>query len=356
VKLLTLPKYGSLAAGTRYRFEQYFPALQREGWTISSNPLLDDGYLQRRFETGHASLVAAALGATKRWSALRKRDEHDAIWMAYEALPYAPAFVEKVLLGGGPSLVLDVDDAVFHIYDENRSRLVRALLGDKLKKLAEVAAAVFAGSPYLVDYFSAAGARVFHVPTVVDIERYLPATPPRRSHRIVVGWMGSPSTAAFLRAMQGPLARFQREIDAEVRLIGAHGVTLRGVRAEMIAWSEAREITDLQGFDIGIMPLDDIPFTRGKCGFKLVQCMATGIPVVASPVGVNTQLVEESGAGFLARTSDEWVEALLVLARSPELRAQQGAAGRRYVIERYSLQAFEPVVSRLLAEVTTSRK
>jgi glycosyltransferase involved in cell wall biosynthesis len=131
-------------------------------------------------------------------------------------------------------------------------------------------------------------------------------------------------------------------------LIGSGNVIFPDVRVEILPWSEETEVALLQTCDVGIMPLPDEPWTRGKCGFKMIQYMACGLPVVASPVGVNKEIVEHGVNGFLAVTNDEWLTALSTLRDNPELRRKMGAAGRRKVEEKYCLQVTAPQYVKLL--------
>lgn len=167
-----------------------------------------------------------------------------------------------------------------------------------------------------------------------------------------VGWIGSPTTARYLDLLAEPLARLMAEGLIRPVLIGAGVDALPGLDAERIPWAEAEEVAALNGLDVGVMPLVDSLWERGKCGYKLIQYMACGKPVVASPVGVNRVIVEPEGTpaanGFLAGTSIEWEAALRALAIDPELRRRLGQAGRSKVERAYSLQAVAPQLVGLL--------
>jgi glycosyltransferase involved in cell wall biosynthesis len=330
---------------------QYLPGLEKEGISVELSSLFDDGYLEARFRHRRLPVFRAAGGGLRRLTTLARAGRFDVGWWAYELYPFMPSQLEGALWPSRIPYVLDLDDATFHLYDGSSHSLIRRLLGHKLMDLGRRAQAVLAGSEYLVDYFSRAGARVHHVPTVVDTSHYVPGPArERRGRDVVVGWMGSPVTAPYLDAVAEPLRRFQQETRAKVRLIGAGRSAPSGVDAEARDWSEPKVVAELQDMDIGIMPLPDEPFARGKCAFKLVQYMACGVPVIASPVGANTALVEQSGGGLLARGSEEWFEALLELHRSPEARHRAGADGRAYVSAHYSMEAMLPRVTRVLVD------
>jgi glycosyltransferase involved in cell wall biosynthesis len=215
------------------------------------------------------------------------------------------------------------------------------------------ASAVIAGNEYLARYAREANSNVTLIPTVVDVARYLPCTR-KRGHdgRLVVGWIGSPSSAGYLLERIEALRRFCRNASARLVLVGSGPIELPGVPVEVRSWREDAEVAEIQRFDIGIMPIPDTPWARGKCGFKLIQYMACGVPVVASPVGANVRIVDDGQNGFLAGTDDQWVAALSTLAASSLRRQQFGMAGREKVVRRYSLDVAAPLLAGVLAERT----
>jgi glycosyltransferase involved in cell wall biosynthesis len=249
--------------------------------------------------------------------------------------------------------VVDYDDAVFHNYDQSRSALIRAVFGHKIDRVMEQSALVLAGNSYLADRARAAGAsRVEIIPSVVDLIRYPSGlTTPHRG--LVVGWIGSPGSQHLLEPIAPVLEKALDSADDRFVTIGANFAAPLFGNHEMIPWSEEREANELSRFDIGIMPVADRPFERGKCGFKLIQYMASGVAVIASPVGVNPEIVAQGANGFLADSNERWLEALLTLKRSPELRASMGRAGRTLVEERYSVAATAPRLLSLLRQTAS---
>jgi len=184
---------------------------------------------------------------------------------------------------------------------------------------------------------------------VINLESY-PLVEVPVNDIFTIGWIGSPSTAKHLLDAEIALKQVCKNRGGKVVLIGAGENPFSGLMATMRDWNEATQSMEIGNFDVGIMPLPDNPWERGKCGFKLIQCMACGKPVVASPVGVNREIVVEGVNGFLASTSKEWVDALLRLRADPELRRAMGEKGRRMVEEKYCLQVTAPRLHRLLLE------
>ena len=249
----------------------------------------------------------------------------------------------------------DFDDAVFHVYDQHRSSLVRGLFGGKIPAVIAGASHVLAGSEYLAAFARKHNASVEMLPTVVDTERYRVRDPARAGAPLTVGWIGSPSTATYLREAILPLRSFFDGGNATLALVGSGPVELPGIPLEIRDWSLDREVDDLRAFDVGIMPLPDTPWARGKCGFKLIQYMACGVPVIASPVGANREIVEHGVNGYLAETPQEWLQALHALAQDPGLGRAMGEAGRRKVEREYSLDYAAPRLARALTSAAARR-
>ncbi|WP_233348394.1 glycosyltransferase family 4 protein [Luteimonas sp. MC1572] len=321
---------------------QYVPALRDAGIEVEVSPLLGDSYVEALYG-GSVAVGSVARAYASRVRRTRTLANFDVVWLEKEAWPWLPHCVELPLLGRKTRLAVDYDDAVFHRYDMHRLPPVRALLRSKIDAIMRRAQLVTAGNAYLGDRARAAGcARVEQVPTVIDLERYLPSSPRPTTGPVVVGWIGSPSTAGYLQAVSAALLPLQEEGLVRCVAIGARPDQVVGTPFEARAWREDTEVAELHDIDIGIMPLADGPWERGKCGYKLIQYMACGLPVVASPVGVNLDIVQAGENGELAGTTAEWEQVLRRLVADPALRQAMGANGRRCVEGVYSVQAQAP--------------
>lgn len=355
-RILALPRYGRLGASSRLRTLQYLPALRDAGLQVDLAPLLEDSYV-----TGLYSGSISTLGVTRAYlrhlQCLIFRRHYDVLWVEKELFPWLPAAIELALIPSRTALVVDYDDAVFHRYDEHRSGTVRKALGHKIDAVMRRANLVTAGNDYLAQRALDAGCkRVEWLPTVIDLKRYPAQTATvRKAGPVVVGWIGSPSTAPYLQMVVPALVELARTHDIRCVAIGARPDQLTGTPFEAWEWTEATEVSLLQQLDIGIMPLPDAPWERGKCGYKLIQYMACSVPVVASLVGVNRDIVRVGENGFLATTMGEWMDALATLVTDPELRARLGAAGRRQVEDIYCLQAQAPRLVAMLESAAAGR-
>lgn len=355
LRVLALTRYGAWGASSRVRFMQYLPTLRAAGLDVQTSALFDDAALRSRYAQGRYATSDLLRSFGNRVAALRGRNRFDLLWIEKECLPWMPLSLERALLQGVP-YVLDYDDAIFHNYDHHRLALVRGLLGRRLDGLMARASLVIGGNRYLVARAREAGApNVALVPTTVDLAQY-PLAPAEdavgRSDANTVVWIGSPTTVHYLEALVEPLRQLATRCSFTLRVIGATA-NLPGVKVEHVSWSAASEARSIAECAIGIMPLFDSPWERGKCGYKLVQYMACGLPVVASPVGVNAEIVEEGVNGYLADEAAQWVDALESLLRQPQLRASLGATGRRRVETTYSVQVTGPQIATLLRRAAT---
>lgn len=358
MRVLALPKYGRLGASSRLRILQYTPWLCEGGLEVTVQSLLDDEHLQRRYDSGHYGPTAMLLAYAQRIKALLDRRTFDLVWIEKEALQWWPLWAELALLRGVP-FALDYDDAVFHHYDMHRFGLVRWLYGRRLDGMMAKARLVVAGNRYLAQRARDAGAGwVEIVPTVIDLERY-PQTrskPPDQDGLPRLVWIGSPSTVHYLQLIAEPLQALAARRPFVLRVIGGGAIDLPGVQVEVIPWSEATEVASIQAADVGVMPLDDTPWERGKCGYKLIQYMACGLPVVGSAVGANNDIVVPGTTGFLAKTSEDWLAGLETLLADAALREHMGRAGRARVEESYCLQKAGPRMADLLKKAANGNQ
>jgi len=356
VKVLALTKYGTMAASTRQRFLLYRRDLAEAGIELEISPLLDNDYLAPLMRGESPSAPSVVRGYLRRVRRLLDTGSFDLIWVHCEFFPYLPAAAELLAqrLGGRP-IMYDFDDAIFHMYDDNASAGVRQLLSGKLEPLLRRAAACCCGNAYLRDYAAQFCANSIILPTVVDTAAYRPLVTRPDPEPLVIGWIGSPSTWPNVRPLLPLLSSMCAEGNVRVRAIGAGKAaqTDQFPGLDLVEWGEATEIAEVQRMDIGIMPLIDRPFERGKSGYKLIQYMACGLPVVASPVGVNREIVVDGENGFLATDESEWRDALTRLISDPELGSRLGNAGRRIAEANYSLASQAPRLIELIKAAGT---
>jgi glycosyltransferase involved in cell wall biosynthesis len=358
MKILLLSKYSRKGASTRLRLLQYLPYLEAKGFEVTVSSLFDDQYLDQLYRHGKRAPLHMTMFYLRRMFVLLSAFRYDLIWVEKEIFPYMPALAERVLCWLGRRYVVDYDDAIFHNYDLSGNPVLRKVLGRKIDVIMRYASCVVVGNDYLASRAKAAGAVCVElVPTVVDARRYnskessLAASP-------VIGWIGSPSTQRYVADIAQMLTSLCQKHDARLLLIGASAdiaSEFPGLNVEVEPWSEVSEAELIARMDIGIMPLPDGPWEKGKCGYKLIQYMACGIPVIASPVGVNVDIVGMSRCGLLADNVAEWEATLVQLLESSALRHQLGRAGQQAVEGKYSLQVQAPILAGIFTQSMTVR-
>ncbi|MBU0742291.1 glycosyltransferase family 4 protein [bacterium] len=351
MKVLFLTRYGPRGASSRYRTYQYLPKLREAGIDGDVLPLLDDSYLRRRYKGASGNVFEVAAAYIKRALKVGDAGGYDLVWAEKELFPWLPAPLELASWPRGVPVVLDYDDAMHHRYGRHGQAIVRGMLGGKIPKLIACSAAVVVGNAYLAEYARSNGAnRVEVIPTVVDVAGYRKKQS-YATESLKMCWIGSPVTSKYLAMIAGPLRRFAEKHSCELVLIGGGDLDLKGVPVKHVDWAPDTEAEAIRNCDVGLMPLPDDPWERGKCGLKLIQYMAAGLPIIASPIGINNDIVEDGVNGFLASGDEQWIACIEELNASESLRSGFGEQGRRKVEKYYDLSVTASVLSRVLLEV-----
>lgn len=353
MKVLLLSRYDGLGASSRLRFFQYLPFLFEQGIMVDSHPLFSHEYLQSYYRTGHKSYTEVIQAYLKRLHTCTLLNNYDLIWLEKELFPWGPAIFEQLIHLRKVPYIVDYDDAIHHNYDQHSAWPVRLVLRNKLNELVSRASAITVGNDYLARWACGQGAsHVEIVPTVVDLNRYAKRSFYGNNTEFRIGWIGSPATAKYIWLVRDTFIRLAQTTPIRLVVVGANLHEDFGVPMECHEWKEETEVSILSTLDAGIMPLPDSPWERGKCGYKLIQYMASGLPIIASPVGVNKEIVEHGVNGFLAANLDEWGDALRTLQSDPMLRESFGCAGRKKVENKYCIQETAPRVAELLINIS----
>jgi glycosyltransferase involved in cell wall biosynthesis len=351
MRILFLTRYTRQGASSRIRAWQYLPFLAQNGIQADVAPLFPSAYLAQLYQHQRRPWALVATSYWRRiWRLLVSRRRYDLLWIQYELFPNMPTAIEKWLLNNGPPVVIDYDDAMLLNYQSGHP-LKQRWLGDKIADLMKSARLIIGGNDFLCDYARQAGASwVEYLPSVVDKAHY-PQFPKPANPVFTIGWIGSPSTSQYLSLIQPALAEICKNGQARVVLVGAPAdLHLPNVPITHLPWSEETEAQHISQFDVGIMPLADSDWERGKCGYKLIQYMAESLPVIASNVGANPRIVTHGITGFLASTTTEWVAALQQLRAFPEARLQMGTAGYEKYLQEFELGVTGPKLVSLLQQ------
>ena len=352
--LALMPGLYDTSPGQRYRLEQWEPLLRERGVEITYEPFEDEELHSVVYQRGRMGkklqLVARGLG--RRLSTISKARKYDLVYILREAALLGPAFFERLIYQQRVPFVFDFDDAIFVSYRSPSNGYLSYLkFASKTRTICRLASHVMVGNPYLAEYARQVNDNVTVVPTTIDTDKYLVHPPKTTDGPIVIGWTGSYSTVQHLDTLRGALQKLAETEKFRLRVIGTPSYECAPVETEAMQWRAVTELEDLGAIDIGVMPLPDDNWSKGKCGLKALQFMALGIPTVCSPVGVNTDIIQDNENGFLAMSEAEWIDKLTRLLRSAELRRRLGDAGRATVEQKYSAVIQAPRVYEIFKSV-----
>lgn len=331
------------APNQRFRFEQFIPFLEANGFACELSYLIDEATDRKLYGKGNyfSKLAFVWNSYRKRKQDLKRIEDYDIVFVAREALMIGSTFFERAVARSSSKMVYDIDDAVWlSNVSPNNARFEWVKGRQKAHRIFPLADRVFAGNSFLADEARKFNSNVDLVPTTIDTDHHK-KLPVERDERICIGWTGSITTVRHFELAVPALQRVKERYGEKVRfkLIGDPSYRNEGLELQGLPWRKESEVKDLSDIDIGIMPLPDTEWAKGKCGLKALQFMALEIPTVVSPVGVNTEIVEDGVNGAVAGDEDEWVDKLSRLIEASDLRRELGRQARKRVVERYSVEA-----------------
>jgi glycosyltransferase involved in cell wall biosynthesis len=353
--LAVVPNVYDTSPGQRFRIEQWEPHLREMGVEITYIPFEDEdlrGVVNQPGQYGKKFTLGMRAFARRRRELPMMKD-FDLVYVFREAALFGPAFFERSIVRAGKPMIFDFDDAVFLRSAASVNGYLNYLkLPGKVKSICRLSAHVMAGNSFLADYARQVNKNVTVVPTTIDTDKYLPYNLDKPTPDVpVILWSGSRPTVENLNTLRDTLQKLAREEKYKLRIMGTPAYDLPGVEVEATPWRSETEIQELRAGDIGIMPLPDDLWSRGKCGLKALQYMALGIPTVCSAVGANMDIIQDGENGFLAANEEEWLKKLTALLHSTEMRARMGKAGRETVEEKYSARVQAPRVYEIFSSV-----
>src|SRR6266540_746309 len=323
----------------RFRIEQWKAALEDQGIRVRLAPFADGRLISLLHQPGHAAqkIAGTIAGFVRQAGAVARAGRVDVIVIHRTACLAGPALLERVLSLWRRPVLFDFDDAIY-LRDTSGANSVFDWLKfpGKTVTLCRLSSLVVAGSEYLAAYARRHNSRVVVVPTSIDTDLYVPVEREHWSGPVTIGWTGSATSLVYLERFAPVLRKLLRRRDVEIHVQSNRRPVLSGVPVVWQPWAPQTEVQEICRYDIGIKPMPDTPWSRGKCPMKELQYMALGIPAVCSAVGASVEVIQDGENGFLAASDEQWLEHLIRLTDDPALRQQIGLAGRRTVEERYS--------------------
>jgi glycosyltransferase involved in cell wall biosynthesis len=338
----------------RFRFEQYLSYLKDNGFDYDFSWLISAKDDRKFYSPGNifTKFFILLKSYFKRWKDVWRSKDYDIIFVQREAFMTGSTFFERRFKRSGAKLVFDFDDAIWNLdVSEGNKRFGWLKNPGKTAELIAISDLVIAGNQYLADYARRHSNKIVIVPTTIDMKEYQrPAQKAETSDDIVcIGWSGSITTIKHFEFAL-PFLRILKKKYGDrlhIKVIGDGSYVNEELNVQGLPWKKETEIAELCAFDIGIMPLPDDEWAKGKCGLKGLQYMALGIPTIMSPVGVNTFIIEDGKNGMLASETDEWVEKLTTLIESAQLRKDMGRNAEQSVRDGYSVDHWKGEYLRL---------
>lgn len=331
------------APSQRFRFEQYIPYLEENGFKVEIHPFLNVTTWKNLYSSGNfGKKTFGILGSfLRRFKLLFQLRHADHIFIHREAAQVGPPIIEwiiaKVLRR---KYIYDFDDAIWlPNYSETNARFHRLKSYWKVNFCMKWASEITAGNEYLASYARQFNSNVQIIPTTIDTENHHNLISNHTSEKLVIGWTGTHTTMRYLDELIPVLEELEKNYTFTFLVISNEEPTYSLKSLQFIKWSKETEIEDLSKMNIGVMPLQHDIWSEGKCGFKGLQYMALEIATILSPVGVNTSIVQDGINGFLAGSRQEWKEKLILLLENNDLRIRLAKAGKQTIEERYSVNA-----------------
>jgi glycosyltransferase involved in cell wall biosynthesis len=342
------------APSQRYRFEQWRPFLQAEGIDMHLFPSADQGLMRVLYEPGQLAAKATALAKAFCSSLVRLKSvrRYDVVLVHRAICIAGPALLERILSFFRRPVVFDFDDSIYRLHTSAANRWFGWLkFPGKTAAICRLSSHITVGNAYLAHYARRHNPNVTIVPSSVDTDRYRPTMRTGQRERPVVGWTGSSTSQTHLEMFAPVLRELASRRHVEIRVLSDREPRLPHVPFSWHRWSPQTEAGEVGQMDIGIMPMPDDDWARGKCAFKALQYMAMGIPAVCSPVGANTEVVQHGVNGMLAASPEEWLIALETLIDDKDLRKRLGAAGRLTVEHKYSMRKSSALLAGVIRKV-----
>ncbi|MGI9069495.1 MAG: glycosyltransferase family 4 protein [Pyrinomonadaceae bacterium] len=340
--LTLIPNRYGFPPGQRSSIEVWENVLKPVGIHLHYAPFESERLRQIIYRSGHQLEKAAEMirGYVERLRLLRNLQDYDAVFVYREAALLGPAFLEKMIVRRGKPIIYIIDDPLYVPYRSPSNGYLSYLkFFGKVADICRLSAVVIVNSTHHRQFAEQYNKNIWQIPAIVDTKQYVFRPETLDTERVCIGWSGSPTTVGNLRLVADALRELSPRVDHNVHLIGGTSFDLPGVRYTAQMWSAETEVADLRKMQVGMVPVPVNEWNKRKFFMKSAQYMALGIPPVATPIGSNPEVIEHGGTGFLADTTEQWVEYLELLIRDRDLRLRMSHKAAQVAQERFSLEA-----------------
>lgn len=341
--LIIAPYPHDSAPSQRFRFEQYIPLIEKEGFEVTMKPFLSKKGWNTLYKEGStlAKMIALSGSFMRRWGLMFQLGKYDHIFIHREASMIGPPVFEWMIAKVfRRKFTYDFDDAIWlPNYSESNARFQKLKMYKKVNKIMMWADQITAGNAYLEQYAKQFNKNTQVIPTTIDTDNVHNLKGNPENEIPVIGWTGSHTTMQYLDDLLPILDDLYSTFKFKFRVISNQAMEQQRDYLEFVKWNRETEITDLAQLNIGVMPLTDNEWSRGKCGFKALQYMSLGIPALVSPVGVNTTIIQNGVNGYWCESSSDWKKHLTELLQDAQKRNELGTSGKKRVEEAYSVNA-----------------
>ena len=340
-KIIFFSKYGKRSASIRCRIDAYKEILEESGYEIENNILFDDNFFINKILQNKIIYHYLFLTYLKRIAFLLFAPKPFVAIIHIELLPFFSIIGELILKIRNIDYIIDIDDAVYHRFENSTLKFLNSITLLKFKKIVSMSKCTFSGNQYHIDFFTASNKSHYYFPTVIDTEKYSKLKSVQKYDNFTVVWIGTPSTSVYLKEIEKELQILNNEHNINFVFIGFGNVYLNNINYKNISWNEDTEINEISKCHVGIMPLSKNKWVLGKCGYKILQYMACNIPVVATSIGVNKSIIDNNINGLLVNKNNEWVENILKLKNKPNLYKKISIQGYETVIQKFDIKKWK---------------
>jgi L-malate glycosyltransferase len=340
--LLLCPHPVGYVPGQRLKYEQYFQIFEDNGYELTVSPFMSEAFQKIVYKKGKypQKVLGTLRGYLIRIGDLIRMKKYDIVYVFLWVAPFAPPIFEKLTRKLAKKIIYDIDDLVFLNPPSSSNPFIHYLRSSRNHiSLMKSADHVITCTPYLDEFVRKYNSNTTDISSTVDTDKYVPANRYSNDYRITLGWSGSLSTSKYFYLLEGVLKKLKQRYDFSILVMGDRTVNIEGLDIVAIDWEEKTEIENLKRIDIGLYPLPDEQWVYGKSGLKAIQYMALGIPTVATAIGTNFRVIDDTISGYLVKTEEEWIDRLSLLIENPALRRDIGQAARKKVEEYFSIKA-----------------